>query len=162
MPQPSASPDNGEKERDVHLDQLTIASKPSDGNENGNDNKLNVGETERIPTSAAAATVATAERDLYEPYENGYHFPPAHSWKESTRIGGKAFWSYTCTPIGFLVVLYGFNVVAWGGMLFLLLCNAAPAMCYPACNAINSPRRKWVEWDSQILNALFCVTGFEY
>lgn len=33
-------------------------------------------------------------------------------------------------------------------------------MCYPSCNHIDSPRRKWIEWDSQILNALFCVTGF--
>lgn len=33
-------------------------------------------------------------------------------------------------------------------------------MCHPTCNDINSPRRKWIEWDSQILNALFCVTGF--
>ena len=28
------------------------------------------------------------------------------------------------------------------------------------CNYIDSPRRIWVEIDSQILNALFCVTGF--
>jgi hypothetical protein len=28
------------------------------------------------------------------------------------------------------------------------------------CNDIDSPRRVWVEIDSQILNALFCVTGF--
>lgn len=56
--------------------------------------------------------------------------------------------------------MYGLNVVAWGGMLFLLLCNAAPAMCVPTCNDIDSPRRKWIEVDSQILNALFCVTGF--
>lgn len=33
-------------------------------------------------------------------------------------------------------------------------------MCHPTCNDIDSPRRKWIEWDSQILNALFCVTGF--
>lgn len=46
------------------------------------------------------------------------------------------------------------------GMLFLLLCNASPAMCKPTCNDINSPRRVWIEIDSQILNALFCVTGF--
>ncbi|TGZ84549.1 hypothetical protein EX30DRAFT_337063 [Ascodesmis nigricans] len=52
------------------------------------------------------------------------------------------------------------NVVAWGGMLFLLLINASPAMCHPTCNDINSPRRIWIEIDSQILNALFCVTGF--
>ena len=45
-------------------------------------------------------------------------------------------------------------------MIFLLLCNAAPSMCYPACNDINS-RRIWIEYDAQILTALFCVTGFE-
>lgn len=69
---------------------------------------------------------------------------------------------------GFLITLYACNVVAWGGMLFLLLCGAAPAMCeqpsagnhYDGCNDINSPRRKWIEVDSQILNGLFCVTGF--
>jgi hypothetical protein len=33
-------------------------------------------------------------------------------------------------------------------------------MCKPTCNAINSPRRIWIEIDSQILNSLFCVTGF--
>ena len=33
-------------------------------------------------------------------------------------------------------------------------------MCHPTCNDINSPRRVWIEIDSQILNALFCVTGF--
>lgn len=30
---------------------------------------------------------------------------------------------------------------------------------YDGCNDINSPRRKWVEYDSQVLTALFCVTG---
>ena len=33
-------------------------------------------------------------------------------------------------------------------------------MCTPTCDDINSPRRIWVEIDSQILNSLFCVTGF--
>ncbi len=28
------------------------------------------------------------------------------------------------------------------------------------CDNIEGPRRKWIEWDSQVLNALFCVTGF--
>ncbi|KAF2860055.1 hypothetical protein K470DRAFT_198120, partial [Piedraia hortae CBS 480.64] len=74
------------------------------------------------------------------------------------------------TPKGILWTLYGLNVVAWGGMLFLLLCNASKAMCwapvdrprYRNCNDINSPRRVWIEIDSQILNALFCVTGFGF
>lgn len=95
-----------------------------------------------------------------EPFENGYHFPPKYSFKESTTHGLKSFWKFFITPMGFFWTIYGLNVVAWGGMLFLLLCNAAPAMCYPTCDDIDSPRRKWVEWDSQVLTALFCVTAF--
>ncbi|KAH7127723.1 hypothetical protein EDB81DRAFT_846534 [Dactylonectria macrodidyma] len=94
------------------------------------------------------------------PFPNGYHFPPKHTFVQSTSLGLRASWRYFLTPLGFCVIIYGLNVVAWGGMLFLLLCNASPAMCHPTCNHIDSPRRKWIEWDSQILNALFCVTGF--
>lgn len=45
-------------------------------------------------------------------------------------------------------------------MLFFLLLKAAPAMCNPSCDDDYSPREIWLEIDSQILNALFCVTGF--
>lgn len=45
-------------------------------------------------------------------------------------------------------------------MLFFLLLKAAPAMNHPSADDDNSPRKKWLEVDSQILNALFCVTGF--
>ncbi|PUU76255.1 hypothetical protein B9Z19DRAFT_1088604 [Tuber borchii] len=83
-----------------------------------------------------------------------------HGWWQTALNGLKAFWKFFTTPLGFFLTIYMLNVVAWGGMLFLLLCNAAPAMCVPNCNDINSPRRKWIEIDSQILNALFCVTGF--
>ncbi|KAH7117706.1 hypothetical protein B0J11DRAFT_89917 [Dendryphion nanum] len=93
-------------------------------------------------------------------YSNGYVPPPKVPWTTSFVIGMKAFWKWFLTIPGFLITLYGLNVVAWGGMLFLLLCNAAPAMCVPTCNDIQSPRRIWIEIDSQILNALFCVTGF--
>ncbi|KAF2173346.1 hypothetical protein M409DRAFT_62870 [Zasmidium cellare ATCC 36951] len=102
-------------------------------------------------------------------YTSGYIPPPKLPWTTSTAIGLKAFWKWFLTPFGFLITIYGLNIVAWGGMLFLLLCNASPAMCWTSdgnggkffdCNDINSPRRKWIEWDSQILNALFCVTGF--
>lgn len=101
-------------------------------------------------------------------YPNGYRFPPRHTWGEATLIGLKGFWKFTITPLGFLIVLYGLNVVAWGGMLFLLLIGGGSQyMCYPAylhgikdCNDLYSPRRIWIEIDSQILNALFCVTGF--
>ncbi|KAL5612543.1 hypothetical protein BROUX41_004358 [Berkeleyomyces rouxiae] len=93
-------------------------------------------------------------------FDNGYHFPPSYTAWESTKHFSVVLWRYFLTPVGFLVVVYGLNVIAWGGMLFLLLCNAAPAMCHPSCNDINSPRRKWLEVDQQIINALFCVTGF--
>ncbi|KAI4182191.1 MAG: hypothetical protein L6R41_006139 [Letrouitia leprolyta] len=101
-------------------------------------------------------------------YPNGYKFPPKHTWGEATLIGLKGFWKFTLTPLGFLIVLYGLNVIAWGGMLFLLLIGGGNKyMCYPPgshgekdCNNIDSPRRIWIEIDSQILNALFCVTGF--
>lgn len=95
-----------------------------------------------------------------DPFDNGYEFPPKQKWTEATKVGLIASWKFFITPIGFLVIVYGLNIVAWGGMLFLLLCNASPAMCKPTCNDINSPRRVWIEIDSQILNALFCVTGF--
>ena len=45
-------------------------------------------------------------------------------------------------------------------MLFFLLLNTAPAMNHPSANSNDSARKKWIEIDSQILNALFCVTGF--
>lgn len=111
-------------------------------------------------TASQTTSRPTSEPISAAPFKNGYHFPPKHSFGESMKLGTVAFWNYILTPVGFAVTLYGLNVVAWGGMLFLLLCNASPAMCRPTCDDINSPRRIWIEIDSQILNALFCVTGF--
>ncbi|EMD00588.1 hypothetical protein BAUCODRAFT_99939 [Baudoinia panamericana UAMH 10762] len=94
---------------------------------------------------------------------SGYVPPPTIPWTTSALVALKAFGKWLLTPFGFLITIYGLNVVAWGGMLFLLLCNASPAIRFPRynnCNDINSPRRIWIEIDSQILNALFCVTGF--
>lgn len=101
-------------------------------------------------------------------YPNGYRFPAKHTWAESSRIGLKALWRFAITPLGFFVVLYGLNVIAWGGMIFLLLIGGGSQfMCFVPgqpgvkdCNDLNTPRRKWIEYDSQILTALFCVTGF--
>lgn len=97
-------------------------------------------------------------------YPNGYRFPKKHTWKQSFAIFGKAFWKFFLTPTGFLITIYGLNVVAWGAMIFFLLIpGATPAMCksYPDCNNKRySARQIWIENTSQILNALFCVTGF--
>ena len=120
-------------------------------------------------TELSSSPSSTAQGpDADGAYPTGYKFPPQHTWGEATVIGLKGFWKFTITPVGFLVVLYGLNVVAWGGMLFLLLIGGGSQfMCYPAylhgikaCNDLYSPRRIWIETDSQILNALFCVTGF--
>ncbi len=111
---------------------------------------------------AAAVTHAVAAVNVQaRQYANGYHFPPKYPIKEQIQMGLVSFWEFYNTGFGFFLTMYALNVVAWGGMLFLLLCNAAPAMCLDGdCNHIDSPRRIWIETDSQILNGLFCVTGF--
>ncbi len=82
-------------------------------------------------------------------------------WSKTVMNGLRAFWKWFKTPAGFLITIYFLNIVAWGGMLFLLELKAAPAMNHPdKGNADSSPRKIWLEIDSQILNALFCVTGF--
>jgi Protein of unknown function (DUF2985) len=83
-----------------------------------------------------------------------------HNWKATTKHAFTAAGKFVSSPTGFLMTLYGLNVVAWGAMLFFLLLGAAPAMNHPSKDNINSPRKKWIEIDSQILNALFCVRGF--
>ncbi|KAM3497124.1 hypothetical protein MY10362_009514 [Beauveria mimosiformis] len=68
--------------------------------------------------------------------------------------GLAAFWKFFITPAGFLITIYCLNIVAWG------VRKAAPAMNHPSADDDSSPRKIWLEIDSQILNALFCVTGF--
>ncbi|KAI0024672.1 hypothetical protein F4780DRAFT_724550 [Xylariomycetidae sp. FL0641] len=113
---------------------------------------------------AVVTTSAAGLATQMQKYANGYHFPPKYPLKEQIQMGLVAFWDFYNTGFGFFLTIYALNVVAWGGMLFLLLVNAAPEMCWVDgkfdCNNINSPRRIWIETDSQILNALFCVTGF--
>ena len=120
------------------------------------------GNTTPVQSSEEAALTAPDPRSAAstEPFDNGYHFPPKFTWTEATLQGLKVSWEFFITPMGCFWTIYGLLVVAWGGMIFLLLCNAAPAMCYPSCNDIDSPRRKWIEWDAQILTVLFCVTAF--
>ncbi|ETS83392.1 hypothetical protein PFICI_05268 [Pestalotiopsis fici W106-1] len=119
-----------------------------------NDHKVQ----ESTGATVAASLVGTITRE--QQYENGYHFPPKYSWRETIEQGLVDFWAFYNTGFGFFLTIYSLNVIAWGGMLFLLLCNASPWMCNGDCNNIDSPRRIWIETDSQILNALFCVTGF--
>ena len=83
-----------------------------------------------------------------------------HGWIQTLKHGFTAFYKFVSTPTGFLMTIYGLNIVAWGAMLFFLLLDAAPAMDHPNKDSNDSPRKIWLEIDSQILNALFCVTGF--
>lgn len=86
---------------------------------------------------------------------------PPKTWKQTIITGLVAFWRFFKTPTGFLITLYGLNVVAWGAMLFFLILKAAPAMNHPdGGDADSSPRKIWIEIDSQILNALFCLTAW--
>jgi hypothetical protein len=89
----------------------------------------------------------------------GSRLEPAPSPPDSL-LSAAVTWVRQMTIFKALLIVYCLNIVAWGGMIFLLMCNAAPAMCHPTCDDINSPRRKWIEIDSQILNALFCIPAF--
>jgi hypothetical protein len=87
-------------------------------------------ETSKAEQENATSTLA-AEPPAAAPFDNGYHFPPRHTFAQSSKLGLIAFWKYVTTPLGFAVTIYGLNVVAWGGMLFLLLCNACKEMLPP-------------------------------
>jgi hypothetical protein len=88
------------------------------------------------------------------------HSDEKHGWSETTQNGLKEAWKFVSFPTGLLMTIYGLNIVAWGAILFFLLLGAAPAMNHPSKDAPYSPRKIWLEIDSQILNTLFCVTGF--
>lgn len=79
-------------------------------------------------------------------------------------MGISAFWDFYNTGFGLFFTAYALNVVGWGFMLLLLLLSAAPQMCWVNgkynCDDIESPRRLWIEIDSQVLTALFSATGF--
>ncbi|KAJ4180257.1 hypothetical protein NW755_011945 [Fusarium falciforme] len=95
-------------------------------------------------------------RSLHERHKGGVK----EKWGPTIVHGMKALWKFFKTPAGFLITIYFLNIVAWGAMLFFLLLKAAPAMNHPSADDNDSPRKKWLEIDSQILNALFCITGF--
>jgi hypothetical protein len=48
----------------------------------------------------------TESQFMTTPFDNGYQFPPKHSWIESTAIFLTAFWKFFITPVGFLVTVY--------------------------------------------------------
>ena len=81
-----------------------------------------------------SAATQHSDHDALSPprrvYTSGYIPPPQLPWTTPIGIALKGFWKWVTTPFGFLVTLYGLNVVAWGGMLFLLLCNASKYMCW--------------------------------
>ncbi|KAI1176329.1 hypothetical protein F4777DRAFT_547185 [Nemania sp. FL0916] len=115
------------------------------------------GSLDQAPESAGVVT-GTSE------YANGYHFPPKYPMKEQIQMGIVAFWNFYNTGFGFFFTIYALLVSGWGFMLLLLLVGAAPEMCWVNgkydCDNIDSPRRIWIEIDSQVLTALFSATGF--
>jgi hypothetical protein len=119
-----------------------------------------------LPNNSPAPSSVTPEKKSLEPLIESYTDPTTDleapkTWKQTIIIGLAAFWRFFRTPTGFLITLYGLNVVAWGAMLFFLILKAAPAMNHPdGGDADSSPRKIWIEIDSQILNALFCLTAW--
>ncbi|KAH5128025.1 hypothetical protein HBH70_220610 [Parastagonospora nodorum] len=81
-------------------------------------------------------------------------------WGPTVLNGLKAFWKFFKTFWGFWITIYCLNIVGWGLMLVILISKAVPAMNRPTADDNSSQRKIWIEIDTQILNALFCVTGF--
>jgi len=91
---------------------------------------------------------------LLEILHHAYWLPDHNLWPQCC---GNA---HLTIPLTSYPANYTTTSQAWGAMLFFLLLKAAPAMNHPSADDDNSPRKIWLEIDSQILNALFCVTGF--
>ncbi|KAH8687246.1 hypothetical protein BGZ60DRAFT_501479 [Tricladium varicosporioides] len=70
-----------------------------------------------------------------------------HGWGETTLHGLTAAWKFACTPIRFVMTIYGLTIFAWGAMLFFLLLVIAPAMNHPGKDSDDPPRKKWIEID---------------
>lgn len=114
---------------------------------------------ESLLTPTTEDSKIISSHDPSVPYANGYQFPPKHTKAQAFRIAAIGSWKFVTTPFGFLLTIYALNIVAWGGMLFLILIRATPAMAHPSYNSWQSGAKNWLEIDSQILNALFNVTG---
>ncbi|KAI9048269.1 hypothetical protein LZ554_008064 [Drepanopeziza brunnea f. sp. 'monogermtubi'] len=114
---------------------------------------------ESISTPTAEGKSITAPHDPSIPYANGYQFPPKHTKRQAARIALIGFGRFVITPMGFLLTIYALNIVAWGAMLFLIIIHATPAMAHPSWDSWDSGAKTWTEINSQILNALFCVTS---
>jgi hypothetical protein len=112
-----------------------------------------------LATPITEDTEQITAHDPSVPYPNGYQFPPKHTKWQATSIALRGFGRFVITPFGFLLTIYALNIVAWGGMLFLILIHATPAMAHPSYNSWDSGAKLWLEITAQILNALFCVTG---
>ncbi|KAI8958984.1 hypothetical protein F5Y11DRAFT_19516 [Daldinia sp. FL1419] len=161
---PPDSPRISKEGQEDTVDRVTTISTATDQNDALSQRAPIVSTQAQEGVGSALASNVSAVNIQMQEYANGYHFPPKYPIKEQIRMGLVSFWEFYNTGFGFFLTIYSLNVIAWGGMLFLLLCNAAPEMCWVNgkfdCDDIDSPRRIWIETDSQILNALFCVTGF--
>ncbi|KAI1824803.1 hypothetical protein F4861DRAFT_227505 [Xylaria intraflava] len=120
--------------------------------------------SQRLQISADNARDSTDPTVGTRRYANGYHFPPKYPMKERIQMGLVAFWGFYNTGFGFFLTIYALLIVGWGTMLLILLVKGAPELCWVNgkynCDDINSPRRIWIETDSQIITALFSATGF--
>ncbi|KAH8658295.1 hypothetical protein BX600DRAFT_64615 [Xylariales sp. PMI_506] len=149
----------------AHAAGLTAPDEKDRGNKSaaaGDEDDARAGITTTVEL-VTTADVAPADREELKGQKTlleKHRAERKEEWKATIVHGVTAFWKFFKTPVGFVITIYFLNTVAWGAMLFFLLLNAAPAMNHPSADDINSSRKKWLEIDGQILNGLFCVTGF--
>ncbi len=103
------------------------------------------------------STVGFVDHDTNSILTNTSTKPLKQAWHQLIVYKLHSVGRYLATPRGFLTTIYILNVIAWGGMWFLLLCNASIYMCRPDCYSEDSIRWNWIEIDSQILVSLLCI-----
>ncbi|KAK5998062.1 hypothetical protein PT974_00433 [Cladobotryum mycophilum] len=123
----------------------TNRTNPFEGSQPAGDRKRSA-IIDEVPAESAPPSADQQQHDDDEKHPHRHHHHHHHGlfhrrhkehkkadWGPTIKHGLQAFWKFFLTPSGFLITIYFLNIVAWG---------------------------KWLEVDSQILNALFCVTAF--
>lgn len=65
--------------------------------------------------SRLAALSESAEPDHATPHSRAHRYKPKVPWYVAAKHGCIAFWRFFSHPTGFIITIYGLNIVAWGG-----------------------------------------------
>ncbi|GAA94930.1 uncharacterized protein L969DRAFT_83119 [Mixia osmundae IAM 14324] len=100
-----------------------------------------------LPDASDKASISSSAADL------DAHIIASHkkTKKEKFRAIMKGVWAFMKTPLGIFVTIYGICVVFFGAALVLILMGAIPSHYHS--------HDLYVEYCSQVLDGLFCITG---